>query len=143
MKVAIASDHAGFQLKEAVKEHFSDFEWLDLGPENDESVNYADYGFAIAKAVAEGDAAWGIAICGSGIGISIAANRNAKIRAALCTSNEMARLSRQHNNANILAIGARIVEKDTAFDMIQTFFDTGYEGGRHDLRVNTLAQVFE
>lgn len=144
MKVAIASDHAGFEMKEAIKKTLEDqVEWLDLGTHSTESVNYADYGKAMWQAISSGEAEYGIVICGSGIGISIAANRHAKVRAALCTNATMARLSREHNNANVLALGARIIGMEIALESVTTFLNTDYEGGRHDARVSSLGQVFE
>lgn len=144
LKVAIASDHAGYELKELIKGAFAGrVEWLDLGPHNTESVNYAEYGLALGRAVAEGQAERGIAICGSGIGISIAANRYASVRSALCTNVTMARLCRLHNDANVLALGARIIGTEVALDCVQVFFDTEFEGGRHEQRVKTLCAAFE
>ena len=138
LKIAIAADHAGFSLKEAVKAAFGDIEWLDLGTYSTESVNYAEYGHAIGKAIQDGKAKQGIAICGSGIGISIAANRHRHIRAALCHDGLSAKLSRQHNDANVLVLGARLIGSDTAKDCATTFFSTAFEGGRHQNRVNKL-----
>lgn len=144
MKVAIASDHAGFEMKEAIKKALEgQYEWLDLGTHSTESVNYADYGKAMWKAISDGETEYGIVICGSGIGISIAANRNAKVRAALCTNATMARLSREHNNANVLALGSRIIGMEVALESVTTFLNTDYEGGRHEARVRSLGQVFE
>lgn len=137
--LGIASDHAGFDLKEALKVHFAArVDWVDLGTHSKDSVNYADYGRAIGNAIASGQVTQGIAICGSGIGISIAANRNPAVRAALCTSAEMATLSRQHNDANVLALGARIITQDVAIACVEAFLDTPFEGGRHAVRVQSL-----
>ncbi|PCH99647.1 MAG: ribose 5-phosphate isomerase B [Alphaproteobacteria bacterium] len=140
-KIAIAADHGGYTLKEDIKNFvFNDLniEWIDLGAHSEESVDYPEYGFKIAEAIENGQADQGIIICGSGIGISIAANRSPSIRAALCTSKEMAELSRQHNNANVLALGARIISKETAMDCVQAFLTTEFEGGRHERRVAKL-----
>jgi ribose 5-phosphate isomerase B len=140
--LAIACDHGGYELKEAIKARLSArFDFLDLGTHSAESVDYPAYGRAIAEAVANGKAKRGIAICGSGIGISIAANRNPKIRAALCTDITMARLARQHNDANILALGARILTQDKAFEIIDAFLETEFEGGRHEKRVAQLCST--
>lgn len=142
IKLAIASDHAGYSLKEYLKKNFKsvDVEWLDLGTHSGESVDYPDFGKKIAQAVADGDAPFGVAICGSGIGISIAANRNPKARAALCTDSTMARLARQHNDANILCMGERLTGTEIALDMLKTFIETDFEGGeRHERRVNKLS----
>lgn len=139
IKIAIASDHAGFELKQAVVAYLDGkADILDLGTNSLESVDYPDFGFAMGNAIAEGKVSLGILICGSGIGISIAANRNPKVRAALCTSAEMAKLSRQHNNANVLALGARIIDTKTALECVDAFLNTPFEGGRHDKRVQKL-----
>lgn len=141
-KIAIGSDHAGFHLKEAIKAKFpNDFDWLDVGTHSTDSVDYPDFGTAVAKALIEGQASKGIVICGSGIGISIAANRFPQIRAALCMDSTMARLARQHNDANVLALGERLTGTETAFDVVETFMKTSYEGGRHDKRVKKLSQL--
>ena len=137
-KLAIASDHGGFALKEQIKERFSDIEWLDLGTDSDESFDYPEFGQAMGKAITDGDAERGILICGSGIGISIAANRFPAVRAALCTSIEMAELARQHNNANVLALGERTTDQETAFACVEAFLNTEFEGGRHERRVSKL-----
>jgi len=140
-RLAISSDHAGFDLKEALKVHFADkVEWLDLGANTKDSVNYADFGKAMGVAIEKGEVTQGIVICGSGIGISIAANRNKAVRAALCTDATMARLSRLHNDANVLALGARIVGLQVAIDCIEAFLNTEFEGGRHAARVQTLGE---
>lgn len=128
-KLAIACDHGGYSLKEAIKAHFSDVEWLDLGTNSNDSVDYPEYGQKLAKAIAGGEVQQGIVICGSGIGISIAANRNPAVRAALCTDVTMARLTRAHNDANVLALGARIIGEEVAFDIVEIFLNTEFEGG--------------
>ncbi|HCI47876.1 MAG TPA: ribose 5-phosphate isomerase B [Rhodospirillaceae bacterium] len=140
MKVAVASDHAGYDLKQEVVAYLKELghEALDLGTHEGASVDYPDYGKKLGEAVADGTAERGIAICGSGIGISIAANRIAGVRAALCGDGLMARLSRQHNDANVLALGARLIGVETAKDCVVTFLNTAYEGGRHDRRVAKL-----
>lgn len=138
-KLAIASDHGGYALKEAIKEQFSDIEWVDLGTDSEESVDYPEFGQAMGKAITDGDVARGVLICGSGIGISIAANRFSAVRAALCTSVEMAELSRQHNNANVLVLGERTTDQETAFGCVKAFLNTEFEGGRHERRVNKLS----
>lgn len=141
IKVAIAADHGGYDLKEEVKNFTIDglnIEWIDLGAHSTESVDYPQYGFAMAEALKNNTADKGIIICGTGIGISIAANRYPHIRAALCTSPEMAKLTREHNNANVLALGARIISKDTAMACVETFLTTEFEGGRHARRVDQL-----
>jgi ribose 5-phosphate isomerase B len=141
-KLAIACDHGGYALKEAIKARLADsYDFLDLGAHSTDSVDYPAYGKALALAVAEGRAARGIAICGSGIGISIAANRHPKIRAALCTDSTMARLTRLHNDANVLALGARITGVEVVFDIVDTFLKTEFEGGRHEKRVAQLCSI--
>ncbi len=141
MKTAIASDHAGFELKEKLKEVFIDVDWLDLGTHSQDSVNYPDYGFAMGEAITDGRVEKGIVICGSGIGISIAANRFPAVRAALCTDTTMARLSRQHNDANVLALGSRIIGLEVAHECVTVFLNTPFEGGRHQKRVGMLGSI--
>lgn len=137
-KLAIASDHAGLNYKTAIQNKFNDIEWVDLGTDNADSVDYPDFGKKLGQAIENGEIEKGIIICGSGIGISIAANRFPKVRAALCTTPEMARLSRQHNDANVLALGERIMDLKTAYECVQVFLDTEFEGGRHQRRVDKL-----
>ncbi|MCB1783365.1 MAG: ribose 5-phosphate isomerase B [Alphaproteobacteria bacterium] len=141
MKIAIANDHAGLELKKAILEHFPNLDWLDLGTNTSESVDYPDYGAKLARAITENQAERGIVICGSGIGISIAANRFPAVRAALCTDVTMARLSRLHNNANVLALGGRLTGVTTAFDIVEAFIAGKYEGGRHERRVQKLSET--
>lgn len=139
-KLAIACDHAGYELKEKIKTRFRDqVEWVDLGADSLESVDYPDFGKKLAEAITSGTVEQGVVICGSGIGISIAVNRFPAARAALCTSAEMARLSRQHNDANVLALGARIVDEATAYECVEAFLNTEFEGGRHQRRVDKLS----
>lgn len=141
VKMIIAADHAGFDLKTALIRRFlGRVEWVDLGTNTPDSVHYPKFGAMAAQAIAEGVAPMGVIICGSGIGISIAANRNHAARAALCTSPEMARLARQHNDANILALGARMISEDTAAACLEAFLDTAFEGGRHAVRVEMLGE---
>ena len=138
LKVAIASDHGGYSLKEFIKDSF-DLNWVDLGTDSaQKSVDYPDFGRAIAETVKDGDAEYGIAICGTGIGISIACNRLDGIRAALCTDTTMARLTRQHNDANILCMGERLIGTEVALDIVKTFLETEFEGGRHQRRIDKL-----
>ena len=135
--VAIASDHAGFEMKQFVKSYLHDkgYEVMDLGPDSNSSVDYPDYGHALGKVMDDNAANFGVAICGSGIGISIAVNRHKGARAALCQNGLMAKLSRQHNNANVLALGARLIGPEVAVDCLDAFFGTAFEGGRHEGRV--------
>ena len=137
--IAIACDHGGYDLKEEIKSRFSSFEWLDLGTNSTDSVDYPDFGERMAGAIATGEADMGIVICGTGIGISIAANRNPAVRCGLCTDTTMARLTRQHNDANVLALGARITGVESAMDIVETFLNTEFEGGRHARRVEKLS----
>lgn len=143
MLIAIASDHGGFELKEKVKEHLRErnVKFVDLGTNSTESVDYPVYGKACAEAVASGKAERGIVICGTGIGISMAANKIKGIRCGLCTSVEMAKLTRQHNNANMLAMGGRILETETALAIVDAFIDTEFEGGRHKRRTDMLDEM--
>lgn len=138
--VAIANDHAGVALKQALLAEITacGFTPQNLGTDAAESVDYPDYGKLVGQTVARGDAAFGIAICGSGIGISIAANRIPGARAALCYSTEGAALARQHNDANILALGARMTKVSEARLIVKTFLTTEFEGGRHAVRVAKL-----
>jgi ribose 5-phosphate isomerase B len=138
--VAIASDHAGVELKALVKGELEGmgFAVSDLGTQGTGSVDYPDFANAVATALAEKKAAQGVLICGTGIGISMAANRHRHVRAALCHDVTGARLSRQHNDANVLALGARLTGPETARDCVRTFFSTAFEGGRHQRRVDKL-----
>jgi len=139
-KIVIASDHAGFELKASLKQSLLDegYEVLDLGAHSTESVDYPDFAAALAGAIRDGQAERGILICGTGIGISIAANRHPGIRAALCHDTTGARLSRMHNDANVLVLGARMVGAEVAKDCVATFFSTPFEAGRHSRRVEKL-----
>ncbi len=143
MKIAVASDHGGFALKEKVKEHLMQrgFEVEDLGTHSEDSADYPAYGKACGEAVASGKADLGVVVCGTGIGISIAANKVKGIRCGLCTSVEMAHLTKQHNNANILALGGRTTEPDLALKIVDEWLDTEFEGGRHQRRVDMLDQM--
>lgn len=140
--VALAADHAGFELKNLLRDELKSqgYDILDLGTNSSDSVDYPDFGRQLGEAVASGKAKYGVAVCGSGIGISIAANRIPGCRAALCTDSLMARLSRQHNDANVLALGARLIGPDTAKDCLKAFLATDFEGGRHERRVAKLGQ---
>jgi ribose 5-phosphate isomerase B len=137
MIIAIGADHAGFELKEIVKDHFKEFEFNDFGTHSTNSMDYPDVTHPLAKYV-EGNNVRGILICGSGNGVNITANKHAGIRSALCWNKEIAELSRLHNNANVIAIPARFVTTENALEMIQVFLDTKFEGGRHQIRVNKI-----
>jgi ribose 5-phosphate isomerase B len=138
--IAIGADHAGVALKATLAEWLSGqgYTVQDLGTHDDVSVDYPDFGRAVAEAVAGKRADLGVVICGSGIGISIAANRVPQARAALCHDAASAALARQHNDANILALGARVVSPALALTILQTFLATEFEGGRHQARVEKL-----
>jgi ribose 5-phosphate isomerase B len=141
--VAIAADHGGFDLKESLVPvlETAGLTVLDLGTTSRESVDYPEFADALAAALAAGRAQRGILICGTGIGISIAANRHPGIRAALCHDGLTARLARQHNDANVLVLGGRVIGIETAKDCLTTFLDTPFEGGRHARRVAKLGRA--
>lgn len=143
MKIAIASDHGGFELKETVKTHLEErgMEIMDLGTHSDASVDYPVYGKACGEAVVNGEADCGIVCCGTGIGISIAANKVKGVRCGLCTSVEMAQLTKQHNNANVLALGGRTTPAELALQIVDAWLDTDFEGGRHERRTNMLDEM--
>ena len=138
--VALAADHAGFELKNALKTALEEhgLEVLDLGTHDGASVDYPDMAGALAAALAEGRAQRGVLVCGTGIGISIAANRHRHLRAALCHDVTTATLARQHNDANVLVLGARVVGLSVATDSLAAFLDTPFLGGRHQRRVDKL-----
>ncbi len=141
MKIAIASDHAALDLKADLREWLIELghEVADLGPDTAESVDYPDFGYLLAGVVAEGTVERGIALCGSGIGISMAVNRNAAVRCALVSEPVSARLCREHNDANVIAMGARLIGPDMAKACIETFLQTEFEGGRHQRRIDKLS----
>jgi len=141
--IAIGADHAGYAMKAALAVDLVQmgYDVLDLGTNSDVSVDYPDFGFAVGRAVTSGQALRGVLVCGTGVGISIAANRNLGIRAALCTSGLMARLSREHNDANVLALGSRIIGIDVARDCLRQFLATSYAAGRHAGRVAKLGHT--
>lgn len=142
MIIALGADHGGFHLKEKIKEHLIEngHEILDLGSHSEGSVDYPEFGRAVGEAVIDKKASCGIIICGTGIGISISANRIKGVRAALCTNSTMAKLTRQHNDANVLALGARIVGDVLALDIVETFLSTEFEGGRHAVRIGKIEE---
>ena len=143
MKIGIGSDHGGYELKESIKEYLTQekIEFVDYGTNSLESVDYPDFGKKVADAVLEKQVDKGILVCGTGIGISITANRIKGIRCALCTDTFSARMSREHNNANILALGGRVVGMGLALDIVKTFLDTEFEGGRHERRINKIDEI--
>lgn len=143
MIIALASDHGGYKLKEAIKAHIIEREikFLDFGTDSEESVDYPIYGKKCAEAVANREVDLGIVCCGTGIGISIAANKVKGIRCGLCTSVEMAHLTKQHNNANMIALGGRTTDPELAIKIVDEWLDTEYEGGRHQKRVDMLDKM--
>jgi len=144
MKIAIGADHNGVKFKSQLQEHLAArHEVIDVGPETDESVDYPDYAFAAAELVGCGDADRAILICGSGIGMSMAANKVKGVRAALCDTPESARLTRQHNDANVLALAGWRTESDDVMDVVDSFLDTEFEGGRHARRVDKITAYEE
>jgi ribose 5-phosphate isomerase B len=140
-RIAIASDHAAVEMKAALVAHLrrAGFEVTDLGPAGIESVDYPDYGYKLAEEIAAGRAERGIALCGSGIGISIAANRHPACRCALVSEPLSARLAREHNDANVIAMGGRLIGLEMATACIDAFLATPFEGGRHQRRVDKLS----
>ena len=139
-KIFISSDHAGYNLKELIKNKFKKrYKFQDLGTDNSKnSVNYPDYAHKLCKKVSLNSKNMGILVCGSGIGMSMAANRHEKIRAAVCYSVKNTKLSRLHNNANIITLGSRLTKKNIAFKCIEVFVNTKFEGGRHKKRVKKI-----
>ena len=139
--IAVASDHAGFDLKEILKRDLQEagLEVLDLGTHSTASVDYPDFGRAMAETIAAGKVERGVLVCGTGIGISIAANRNPKVRAALVHDVTSARLTREHNDANVIAFGGRLIGTEVAREALKVFLKTPFEGGRHANRVAKLA----
>jgi ribose 5-phosphate isomerase B len=143
MRVAIGADHAGFELKELIKETLDELRvaYKDVGTNSDESVDYPDYAAKVGRAVAAGEFDRGILVCGTGIGMALAANKIAGIRAAPVVDLESARLAREHNNANVLAIGARVTPPERALDLVRVFLRTEFEGGRHERRLQKVAAL--
>ena len=139
-KIFISSDHAGFQLKEFIKKNFNKkkIQLVDLGPDNNNSVDYPIYAHKLSKAVSRNSKNVGILICGSGTGMNITANKHKKIRAATCYSVKSTKLSRMHNNANIITLGSRLISRKNALLFINTFLKTKFDGGRHQRRVNKI-----
>jgi ribose 5-phosphate isomerase B len=143
MKIALGADHAGFDLKQLIKEHIekAGHQVKDLGTNGAESVDYPDFARAVAHDVAEHHSDFGVLVCGSGVGMAISANKVAGIRAANVGSEQAARLSREHNNANVLALGARVVREPDALKIVDAFINTPFAGGRHERRVEKIAQI--
>lgn len=143
MKVAIASDHAGFQARQAIQQTLAEMgiEFDDLGTYSEDSVDYPDYAERVAAAVNRGEAGRGILVCGSGIGIMIAANKINGIRCALAWNEETARLARQHNDANIVAVGGRTTAPEVINEIVRAFLTTDFAGGRHSVRVEKISRL--
>ena len=143
MKIALASDHAGYDEKERLKPLLRELgvEFEDLGTVSQESVDYPDYARKVAEEVAHGRADQGLLVCGSGTGMAITANKVPGVRAAVAWSQETARLARQHNDANVLAIGARTTPSDEIPDIVRAWFSANFEGGRHSDRVNKISNI--
>jgi RpiB/LacA/LacB family sugar-phosphate isomerase len=140
MRIVLGCDHNGVAFKEALKKYLAErgHECIDVGSHGEERVDYPDYGFAAAEKVAHGEADRGILICGSGIGMSIVANKVRGVRAALCCDEEAARLSRRHNDANVLTLAAWQTEDDAVYRIVDAFLESEFEGGRHERRVNKI-----
>lgn len=143
MKIGIGSDHGGFALKEELKTFMEEkgIEVVDFGTYNTESVDYPDYGEAVAKAVVKGEVERGIVICGTGIGISLSANKVKGIRCALCGDVYSAKMSRAHNNANMIALGGRVVGVDLAKEILSAYLNSEFESGRHQRRVEKISEI--
>ena len=139
-KLGIAGDHAGFEYKLKLKEDLAKqgYELVDYGPGSADSVDYPDYVHPLADAVVSGEVEQGIAICGSGNGVAMTANKHKKVRAALCWNQEIAMLAKQHNNANVVCIPARFISKEETLKIVKSFIETNFEGGRHERRVNKI-----
>lgn len=134
MKVAIGADHAGFALKEAIRAHFTEVEFIDVGTHSEASCDYPDYAVAVARKVASGEAETGVLVCGTGVGMSMTANRVPGIRAAACSESYTARLTRDHNDANVLCIGSRVVGEGVAIDIVEAWLGTTFSGGERHVR---------
>ena len=145
MKIAIGSDHAGYELKESISAFLkrSGAEVLDFGAAGPSSVDYPDFGERVSRAVASGEAERGVLICGTGIGMSIVANRVPGVRAALCSETLSARLSRQHNDANVLVMGGRMIGPVMAEEITKVWYETPFEGGRHLMRLEKIRGIEE
>lgn len=141
--IALGCDHGGYELKEAIKKHLDSkrIEYIDFGTNSTESVNYAQFAYKVANYVTSGKAEKGILCCGTGIGISIAANKIKGIRAAVCTNEFCAEMTRKHNDSNILCMGGRVISAETAVRLTDIFLATQFEGGRHEKRVEEITAI--
>jgi ribose 5-phosphate isomerase B len=140
MRVYLGSDHAGFEMKEALKSYFDrrGLDVTDVGAHSEDSVDYPEFAHEVAQAVATGDADRGVLVCGSGIGMAMAANKVDGIRAAMVTDPELAKMMRLHNDANVITLGGRYIPQELAEEILDAFFDTEFEGGRHQRRVEKI-----
>ena len=142
IKIFIASDHAGFQLKEDLKKYFkNDYEFYDFGTDSIDSVDYPDFAHDLSQKISDNKNSFGLLICGSGIGMSMVANRYKDVRAALCLNEKMAKLSREHNNANVLVLGSRLISCEEAIKCFIMFFKSKFEGNRHQARLDKFNNV--
>ncbi len=143
MKIGIGSDHGGFELKEYIKEYLEKegIDFVDYGTHSMESVDYPEYGKIVGEAVVKGEVTRGIVVCGTGIGISISANKVRGVRCALCGDSYSARMSREHNDANVLALGGRVTGKDLAIEIVSIWLRTQFQAGRHERRVLKISEI--
>ena len=143
MKIVIASDHGGYELKEIIKIHLNEkgYSVIDIGTNSNESVDYPDFGREAGEMIAANKDYKGIVICGTGIGISMSANKVDGVRCALCTNEYMAKMATQHNDANMIALGNRVLGSGLAIDIVDAWLDTKFEGGRHQIRVNKIMDI--
>ncbi|MFC1517975.1 ribose 5-phosphate isomerase B [Candidatus Margulisiibacteriota bacterium] len=141
MKVALGSDHGGFELKEILKKFLNErgYKVTDVGTQSTDSCDYPDYGIKVAEKVAKGEADRGILVCGTGLGMSMTANKVKGIRSALCHDVYTAKMAREHNDSNVLALGARVLKKELALDILETWLTTNFEGGRHQKRIDKIS----
>ena len=145
MKLAIASDHGGFRLKGPILKFLAEkkVETVDLGIDSEESVDYPDYASEVAQRVSDGEVEAGILVCGTGIGMAITANKFKGVRAAVVTDPYTAKMSKEHNNANVIAVGGRVLDEAKAVETVKAWLEAKYEGGRHDRRLNKIAEIEE
>lgn len=141
MKLAIGSDHAGIELKSLLKEKINDVDFVDVGTDSTESCDYPDYIAQVAKLVQKEEVDSGIAICGTGLGASMVANKFKGIRAALCFNEFMAEMSRRHNNANVLVLGSRVIGTDLALYIVERWLSSNFDGGRHQKRLDKISEI--
>ncbi|MCP4138605.1 MAG: ribose 5-phosphate isomerase B [bacterium] len=143
MKIALGSDHAGIKLKQLILDKFTDIEFEDVGTYTEESTDYPDWISIVGTKIQDGEVEAGIVICGTGIGASIVANKIKGIRAALCHNGHLAEMAKKHNNANVLALGARVIGDDLALKIVETWLTTPFDGGRHQRRLDKISALEE